>query len=365
MTGATADAADRRRLRPGPRNLITDVAGLAVGNAEDRAGRSGTTVLLCDRPAVAAVDVRGGAPGTRETDLMHPANLVERVDALVLSGGSAFGLDAASGVMQALLRQGRGYPAGPARVPIVPAAILFDLATEGDRPWLDGSVPPPYRDLGMAACAAAGPDFALGNAGAGLGAKAGRIKGGLGSASALLEGTGITVGALVAVNPAGAVTMPGGGLWAGPLLLPEDGVPPSATPPPVAPPPVVPPDAAGLAADLWPFPGMPASAGANTVIGVVATDAALTRGEALRLAIMAQDGYARAIRPAHTPFDGDTVFALSAGDRPLPEPRAAALYALGALAADTMARAVLRGVWAAEPLAPWPALRGGLSAGSA
>lgn len=356
MTGAPADAGGRR-LRPGPRNLITDVAGLAVGNAEDRAGRSGTTVLLCDRPAVAAVDVRGGAPGTRETDLMHPANLVERVDALVLSGGSAFGLDAASGVMQALLRQGRGYPAGPARVPIVPAAILFDLATEGDRPWLDGSVSPPYRDLGMAACAAAGPDFALGNAGAGLGAKAGRLKGGLGSASALLGGTGITVGALVAVNPAGSVTMPGGGLWAGPLLLPEDGV--------AVPPPAVAPDAAGLAADLWPHSGMPASAGANTVIGVVATDAALTRGEALRLAIMAQDGYARAIRPAHTPFDGDTVFALSAGERPLPEPRAAALYALGALAADTMARAVLRGVWAAEPLAPWPALRGGLSAGSA
>src|SRR5438067_716566 len=176
---------------PDPLNLITDVPGVLVGQAEDAAGITGTTVVLCEQPAVAAVDVRGGAPGSRETELLDPAALVERVDAIVLSGGSAFGLDAAAGVMDWLAEQGRGFEVGGIRVPIVPAAILFDLAFPGRRHW---SGPPPHRALGRAAAERAGAEFALGNAGAGLGAKAGRLKGGIGSASLRLSSGG-TVGA--------------------------------------------------------------------------------------------------------------------------------------------------------------------------
>src|SRR5260370_23855720 len=211
---------------PGPRNLITDVPGLLVGQAEDAAGITGTTVVLCEAPAVAAVDVRGGGPGSRETELLDPAALVQRVDAIVLSGGSAFGLDAAAGVMQGLAAIGRGFVVGGARaragvlVPIVPAAILFDLAFPGRRPW---SGEPPYRRLGYEALAQAGKDFPLGNAGAGLGAKAGRLKGGVGSASLRLDPGamgGATVGALVAVNTWGSAVRPGcGRLWAPALSL--------------------------------------------------------------------------------------------------------------------------------------------------
>src|SRR5690348_13036423 len=181
---------------PGPRNLITDVAGILVGNAEDGPCITGTTVVLAEAPAVAAVDVRGGAPGSRETALLDPATLVERVDAIVLSGGSAFGLDAAAGAMEALAAAGRGFAIRDVRVPIVPAAILFDLAFPGRAAWTGE---PPYRRLGRDAFAHAGSGFALGNVGAGRGAKAGRLKGGLGSASLRL-GEGATVGALVAVN---------------------------------------------------------------------------------------------------------------------------------------------------------------------
>src|SRR6266550_8211091 len=181
---------------PGPRNLITDVPELLVGQAEDAPGITGTTVVLCQKPAAASVDVRGGAPGSRETELLRSATLVERVDAIVLSGGSAFGLDAAAGVMVGLAAIGRGFPIRETRVPIVPATILFDLAFPGRTPWTDE---PPYRGLGRAALARAGRDFALGNAGAGLGAKAGRLKGGIGSASLRL-GEEAMVGALVAVN---------------------------------------------------------------------------------------------------------------------------------------------------------------------
>jgi len=188
----------------GPRNLITDVPGLLVGQVEDREAITGVTVILADAPAVASVDVRGGAPGSRETELLDPAALVERIDAIVLSGGSAFGLDAAAGVMEVLAAQGRGFAVRDVRVPIVPAAILFDLAFPGRRPW---SGAPPHRGLGRAAATAAAAEFALGNAGAGLGAKAGRLKGGIGSASLRL-GDGTTVGAIVAVNCWGAVTRP-------------------------------------------------------------------------------------------------------------------------------------------------------------
>src|SRR5579863_9374045 len=204
---------------PGPRNLITDVPGLLVGQAEDASGCTGTTVVLCEAPAVAAVDVRGGAPGSRETELLDPAALVQRVDAIVLSGGSAFGLDAAGGVMEGLLAAGRGFAVRDVRVPIVPAAILFDLGFPGRRAW---SGEPPYRRLGQIALARAGKDFALGNTGAGLGATAGALKGGLGSASLRLDG-GVTVGALVAVNSWGATVRPDcGRLWAAELALPGE-----------------------------------------------------------------------------------------------------------------------------------------------
>jgi len=186
-------------LSAGPRNLITDVDGILVGNAQDARLRSGVSVVLCETPAMASVDMRGGAPGTRDTDLLDPACRVERVDGICLSGGSAFGLSAADGVMRWLAERGRGVAVGSAIVPIVPSAILFDLLNGGDKKWEW----PPYRELAYAACGNAGADFALGNHGAGLGARAGNLKGGLGSASAVDSVTGLQVGALVAVNAVG------------------------------------------------------------------------------------------------------------------------------------------------------------------
>jgi L-aminopeptidase/D-esterase-like protein len=320
--------------QPGPRNLITDVGGLLVGQAEDEAGITGTTVVLAEAPAVAAVDVRGGAPGSRETELLDPATLVSRVDAIVLSGGSAFGLDAASGVMDGLAARGRGFAVRDVRVPIVPAAILFDLGFPGRRPW---SGEPPYRRLGRAALDRAGKDFALGNAGAGLGATAGGLKGGLGSASLQLAG-GVTVGALVAVNSWGAVVRPDcGRLWAAELALPGEIMAQPAVP-----------EAVLDAEDFSGCGGL--VAGANTTIAVVATDMPLDKSGCRRLAIMAQDGLAQAIRPAHTPFDGDTVFALATGPENAPAVEPAMLLRLGSAAANCLARAIMRAMMAAEPL---------------
>ncbi len=328
----------------GPRNLITDVAGLLVGQAEDHAGITGTTVVLAERPAVAAVDVRGGAPGTRETELLDPAALVERIDAIVLSGGSAFGLDAAAGVMDVLAAAGRGFAVRDVRVPIVPAAILFDLGFTGRQAWTGEA---PYRRLGREAMARAGTDFALGNHGAGLGAKAGRLKGGIGSASYRL-GDGATVGALVAVNSWGAVArVDCGRLWAAELALPGEIEPQLAIP--------------DTAFDPEDFSACaPGIAGANTTIAVVATDLPLDKSGCRRLAIMAQDGLAWAIRPAHTPFDGDTVFALSTGTGAPPNRAAdpARLARVGSAAADCLARAIMRAVLAAEPLGGLPSWRG-------
>ena len=331
-----------KMAKPGLRNLITDVPGLLVGQAEDVAGITGTTVVLAEAPAVAAVDVRGGAPGSRETELLDPAALVGQVDAIVLSGGSAFGLDAASGVTQGLAAMGRGFAVRDVRVPIVPAAILFDLGFPGRRPWVGE---PPYRRLGEAALASAGHTFRLGNAGAGLGAKTGRLKGGIGSASLRL-GDGETVGALVALNSWGSVVRPDcGRFWAAELALAGE-IPPQ----PAAP--ATPFDAEDFSACAA------ALAGANTTIAVVATDLPLDRNQCRRLAIMAQDGLAQAIRPAHTPFDGDTVFALSAGPRSLSggmgggDP--ARLTRLGAAAATCLARAVMRAAVAATTLGGLP-----------
>jgi L-aminopeptidase/D-esterase-like protein len=318
--------------KAGPRNLITDVPGILVGQAEDRAGLTGTTVVLAERPAVAAVDVRGGAPGSRETEILGSATLVDRIDAVVLSGGSAFGLDAAAGVMEFLAAAGRGFSVRDVRVPIVPAAILFDLAFPGRPAWIGG---PPYRRLGAQAIAAAALDFALGNEGAGLGAKAGRLKGGIGSTSLVLD-DGTTVGAIVAVNSWGSVVRADcGRLWAAELALPGE-IPPQ-------------PPAPARALDSEDFSGCAAPvAGASTTLAVVACDAPLDKAGCRRLAIMAQDGLARAIRPIHTPFDGDTVFALATGAGPSVE--AAALLRLGNAAADCLARAVMRAVTLAEPL---------------
>ncbi len=323
--------------RPGPRNLLTDVPGLRVGQAEDTQVRTGVTVVLPDEPAVAAVDVRGGGPGTSETDLLAPDTLVERVDALVLSGGSVYGLAAADGVVAALGAQGRGFTFRSTDVPapIVPGAILFDLAHGGDKAWGEQ---PPYLRLGRAALAAADARFALGTAGAGYGARAGALHGGVGSASVLTE-DGWTVGALAAVNSFGSVVAPGGrAFWAGAY---EVGAEFGGLGPP----------AARVAADDWGLAKRDALARANTTLAVVATDLALTPAEARRVAVMAQTGLARAIRPVHTHFDGDVVFALSTARRPLPAPAPWSLTRLGALAADTLARAVARAAYEAEG---WP-----------
>jgi D-aminopeptidase len=325
--------------KPGPRNLITDVTGILVGQAEDGAAVTGTTVALCETPAVASVDVRGGAPGSRETELLGPATLVERVDAIVLSGGSAFGLDAASGVMDGLAAVGRGFEVRGIRVPIVPAAILFDLAFPGRQHWTGE---PPHRALGRLALERAGPDFALGNAGAGLGAKAGRLKGGVGSASLRLA-SGAMVGALVAVNSWGSVVRPDcGRLWAAELALPGE-----IDAQPLLPNTALDPEDVSACA--------PGVAGANTTIAIVATDMPLDKAGCRRLAIMAQDGLAQAIRPAHTPFDGDTVFAMSTGNGPPVRPDQLSL--LGAAATSCLARAIMRAVIEAEPLGGFPSWR--------
>ena len=326
-------------MKPGPRNTITDVPGIAVGNAEDERVRSGVTVVLPAEPAVAAVDLRGGGTGTRELALLEPEGAVEHVHALVLSGGSAFGLDAASGVMSWLAAQGRGFTVGDAVVPIVPAAILFDLTNGGDKSaFREASGDDlPYRALGRLAAESAGGDIVLGNAGAGLGATAGPLKGGLGSASFVLD-NGACVGALAAVNAAGSAVMPGSDrFWAWPFE--QDGEFGGKGPP------------AGLPDDLdyeFANPRM-AKTAANTTLAVVATDMSLTKTQARRVAIMAQTGLARALRPVHTPLDGDIVFALSTGRRDLDNP-VADIAQLGTVAADCLARAVARGVYAAQTL---------------
>lgn len=326
--------------RPGARNLITDVPGLNVGQAEDAAVRTGTTVVVADVPAVAAVAVAGGGPGTRETDLLAADTLVEAVDAIVLSGGSAFGLGAADGVADALRREGRGFGLsalpGVPKTPIVPAAILYDLANGGDKAW-DAS---PYPALGRRAFEACGREFALGQAGAGFGARAGSHPGGVGSASIVTQ-DGLTVGAVAAVNCFGSVYMPGTEcFWAWPY---EIGGEFGGRRPP-----------AGYAADAedWGAAKANPALGQNTTIACIATDAVLAPGEAKRVASMALSGFARAIRPVFAPFDGDAVFVLATGQRPLPGPRPLGLARLGELAASALARAIARGVYLAGRPAP-------------
>ena len=316
------------------RNLVSDVGGVRVGHAEDGRAATGVTAIVFDEPAVTSIDVRGGGPGTRETDLLEPAMTVERIDGLALAGGSAFGLEAGSGVQAWLRERGRGFKVRTARVPIVPGAILFDLLAGGDKDWGRFS---PYRELGYAAAAGAAAEFSLGSTGAGLGATTVDLKGGIGSASATTS-EGLTVGALVAVNAAGSVVIGDGPwFWAAPFEREAEfggrGLPPSVS-------------AEAL--------GFRTKAGQreSTTLVVVATDAILTKAQAKRLAVMAQTGLARAIYPVHTPLDGDVVFAAAAGRKQLAEPLIG-LSELGSTAANVVARAVARAVYEATAL-PFP-----------
>ncbi|MCX7305412.1 MAG: P1 family peptidase [Hyphomicrobiales bacterium] len=329
----------------GPRNLITDVMGLRVGNVADDRLKSGVTVVLCDSPAVAGVQVLGGAPGTRETDLLEPHNSVDTVNAVVLAGGSAFGLDAASGVQAGLREQGVGFQVRGNTIPIIPAAILFDLANGGDKNW--GRYPP-YREMGYEALQRAAPDFEIGTAGAGSGALTAGLKGGLGSASTMLD-SGVHIGALAAVNATGSVTVGRTRhFWASPFEIGDEfgghGYPSP-----------IPADARRI---LLKFRDKLAS----TTVAVVATDAILTPAAAKRLAIASHDGFSRSIWPTHTPADGDLVFALATGasGKVLSGDEAIDLYAA---AGATMARAIARGVFAATPepndlLPVWSSRRG-------
>ncbi|WP_172299520.1 P1 family peptidase [Pseudoruegeria sp. HB172150] len=315
-------------MQPGPRNLITDVPGILVGNSEDHRIKTGATVVTAEDPFTAAVHVMGGAPGTRETDLLAPDRAVQQVHALVLSGGSALGLDAGSGVADALRAAGRGIDIRGQIVPIVPGAIINDLLNGGDKDWTDN----PYKALGRAALAGAAETFELGTAGAGTGGTTAGLKGGLGSASLRLP-SGHTVGALAAVNAIGsATTGDGPHFWAAPFELNGEfgGLGPSPDPDPLR------------------FTTKGQLRNANTIIAVVATDAALNQAQATRMAVAAHDGIARAVVPSHTLADGDLVFAAATGQRPLADLMADQI-AIGHAAALCLARAIARGVYLAAP----------------
>ena len=355
MTSTT----DELQWSLGARNLITDIPGLLVGNAQDHTIKSGVTVLTANHPFIASVDVMGGAPGTRETDCLAPDKWVNEVDALVLSGGSAFGLDAASGVCNALRLQKRGFSVGPVQVPIVPAAIIFDLLNGGASDWTDN----PYSALGQQAFAAAHSEFKLGTVGAGTGATTARLKGGLGSASLIMP-DGVHVGALVVVNPHGSVVVPHNKhFWAAPFELEDEfgqfGLPPSFDP-----------YALPRNEKLQAYEALHAVAphhnsspdGMNTTIAIVATSAQLTKAQLQRLAVSAQDGMARAIVPSHTPFDGDLIFSLATGDHAL-DHTAVDCMRLGHAAAVCLSRAIARGVYHAskqpgDTLPTWQSLYG-------
>jgi L-aminopeptidase/D-esterase-like protein len=319
------------------KNLLTDISGVRVGHADDKALASGVTAIVFDKPAVAAMDVRGGGPGTREGALLDLANTVERIDAIALSGGSAFGLETGGGVQAWLAEQGRGFVVRGAVIPIVPGAICFDLLNGGNKNWGRFA---PYRDLGYAAAAAASETFALGSAGAGLGATTANLKGGLGSASAVTQ-AGVKVAALAVVNAVGSVTVGDGPwFWAAPFETDAEyggrGLPPSFTPDMLA---------------MRIKGGAAATSVENTTLAVVVTDAILTKPQARRLAMIAQTGFARAIYPVHAPTDGDVLFAAATGEKPV-DPLAG-LTELGMVAANVVARAIARGVYTATAL-PFP-----------
>lgn len=319
-------------FHPGPTNTIADVSGLKIGHASEAKLKSGVTVVIADKPATAAVSILGGAPGTRETDLLEPHNLVETVDAIVLSGGSAFGLDAACGVHAWLRENGRGFDVGPHKIPIVPAAILFDLINGGNKDW--GRYPP-YRDLGFQAASATTVLTSLGSIGAGTGALTANLKGGLGTASAKVGK--FTIGAIVAVNAMGSALMADTRhFWAAPFEHGDEfgglGLPGGKVDP-------------GLPVKFRDQAGLEKS---NTTIAIIATDAVMTKAQAKRLAISAHDGFARALWPAHTPFDGDTVFSVATGASGI-NPAISDFVDLCAASSAVMARAIARGVYTATP----------------
>jgi L-aminopeptidase/D-esterase-like protein len=316
------------------KNLVTDISGVRVGHADDKALASGVTAVVFDRPAVAAMDVRGGGPGTREGALLDPVNVVENIDAIALSGGSAFGLEAGGGVQAWLAEQNRGLRIRDAVIPIVPGAICFDLLNGGNKNWGRFA---PYRDLGYEAAASAATTFALGSVGAGLGATTANLKGGLGSASAATQ-SGVRVGALAVVNAVGSVTVGDGPwFWAAPFEIASEfggrGLPPSFTPDMLA---------------MRLKGATAANATENTTLAVVVTDAVLTKSQAKRLAMIAQTGFARAIYPVHAPLDGDVVFAVATGEKPVDS--TIGLAELGMVAANVVARSIARGVYAATAL---------------
>jgi L-aminopeptidase/D-esterase-like protein len=328
-------------VKIGKKNDLTDIKGIRVGHYTDPDVVCGVTVVLCPEGAVAGVDVRGSAPGTRETDLLSPLNLVDKVQAVVLSGGSVYGLAAADGVVRWLADQGIGFPLEKGNVaPIVPAAVLCDLGRG------ESFIPPINADWGLKACQAAGAEeTAAGSVGAGTGALSGGIKGGLGTASVILDSE-ITVAALVAVNSYGSVINPSSGRpWEIEMELGgEFG------------------QQAGRAVKL-PSPS-DTGPGQNTTIGLVATDATLNKSQAQKIAQMAHDGLARAIRPAHTMFDGDTLFCLSTGEKKLPElpgffaaPQAQSINEIGQAAAECISRAVIGAIISASSLAGMTAFR--------
>ncbi len=323
----------------GTHNAITDVDGIRVGNCHDRAIRSGVTVILPDQPCIAAGDIRGGAPGTRETDLLDPANTVEKIDALVFSGGSAFGLDAASGATTWLARHGRGLAVRGVTIPIVSAAVIFDPPIGGPQDWHEA---PPHREMAISACDRASVAVDQGNVGAGIGATAGPLKGGLGTAS-FVRDDGIQVGALAIANPFGSTVAPGTAtFWAAPYEM-DGEFGGQSTLGPIS--------MEDISYDLM------GEGGANTTLVAIATNLRLTRAQAKRIAIMAQDGLARAIRPVHTPFDGDSVFVLATGAHAAPTVTPQLLAAVGLLAADAAARAIAKGVYRAESLGDFPSYR--------
>jgi len=319
------------------KNLLTDIAGVRVGHADDAALASGVTAVIFDAPAVAAIDVRGGGPGIREGAVLDLANTVDHIHGIALGGGSAFGLEAGGGVQAWLAGQGRGFQIREAVIPIVPGAIVFDLLNGGDKKWGRFA---PYRELGYTAAAAASHDFALGSAGAGFGATTANFKGGLGSASAMTPG-GVRVAALVVVNAVGSVTVGDGPwFWAAPFEIDGEfggrGLPPSFMPQMLA---------------MRLKGATAATAAENTTLAVVVTDAILTKPQARRLAMIAQTGFARAIYPVHAPLDGDVLFAAATCEKPI-DPLVG-LTELGMVAANTVARAIARGVYEAAAL-PFP-----------
>lgn len=318
-------------MKPGKRNSITDISGFLVGNSTDNHIKSGVTVFVSEKPFVAAVHVMGGAPGTRETDLLSPDRLVKKVDCLVLSGGSAFGLDAATGVGDSLAQQGRGFPVGEVRVPIIPSAILFDLLNGGQKTWTSN----PYAKLGKEALNNAAIDFQIGSVGAGTGATTNSLKGGLGTASVKLD-SGYTVGALMAVNSLGATTQYNEkNFWASFWEFGDEF------------------GGLGTTSEIKPewTPNLQENASenfGNTTIGIVATDAKLDQAQLTRIAVAAHDGIARAIVPSHTIFDGDLLFVATSGTREVADPDAV-VFEISDAAAKTVSRAIARGVFNATP----------------